>query len=178
MSDRNEWIRQKSMPPVREWVATGFPDPWDRQINRSLKCRREGLIKKINCQIKLLLSVWLRLGWWSFMVLWAVCWLASVHGIATVGPVPKSHYLRGGFMTKLCPNMIFCVSLRSICSSVPSCPANHTYCAYILICHHRCYRYSQWKCSRATTLCRLICTVSELFIPKPHKHIQLLVHSV
>lgn len=36
----------------------------------------------------------------------------------------------------------------------------------------------QWKCSRATTLCRLICTVSELFIPKPHKHIQLLVHSV
>lgn len=86
--------------------------------------------------------VWLRLGWWSFMMLWAVCWLASVHGIATVGPVPKSHYLRGGFMTKLCPNMIFCVSLRSICSSVPSGPANHTYCAYILICHHRCHRYS------------------------------------
>lgn len=30
---------------------------------------------------------------------------------SSLGLVPKSHYLREGFMRKLCPNMIFCVRL-------------------------------------------------------------------
>lgn len=80
-----------------------------------------------------------------------------------VGPVPKSHYLRGGFMTKLCPNMIFCVSLRSICSSgVPSCTKYDGTCIYPNL---------QTATSHIPPCCLRCSPFPKLFIPKPHKQI-------